>query len=44
MTAPEPYYDDGTVSLFVGDCREILPALGVTAELVLADRSGRVAS
>lgn len=32
-----PYYDDGTVTLYVGDCREILPALGVTADLVVAD-------
>lgn len=37
MTAPEPYFDDGQVQLFLGDCREILPALGVTADLVLAD-------
>jgi site-specific DNA-methyltransferase (adenine-specific) len=37
MSAPVPYFDDGQVSLFVGDCREILPALGVTADLVLAD-------
>lgn len=34
---PEPYFDDGQVSLYVGDCREILPALGVTADLVIAD-------
>jgi DNA modification methylase len=34
---PSPYWTDGTVSLFVGDCREVLPALGVTADLVLAD-------
>jgi site-specific DNA-methyltransferase (adenine-specific) len=32
-----PYFDDGQVQLYVGDCREILPALGVTADLVLAD-------
>jgi site-specific DNA-methyltransferase (adenine-specific) len=37
MTALEPYFSDGQVSLFLGDCREILPALGVTADLVLAD-------
>lgn len=35
MTAP--YYDDGTVQLFLGDMREVLPALGVRADLVLAD-------
>jgi site-specific DNA-methyltransferase (adenine-specific) len=32
-----PYYEDGTVSLYLGDCREVLPALGLTADLVLAD-------
>jgi site-specific DNA-methyltransferase (adenine-specific) len=37
VSAPKPYFDDGQVQLFVGDCREILPALGVTADLVLAD-------
>lgn len=35
MTAP--YFTDGQVSLYVGDCREILPALGITADLVVAD-------
>ena len=34
---PKPYFDDGQVSLYVGDCREILPALGIEADLVLAD-------
>jgi len=33
----KPYYADEQVSLYHGDCREILPALGVTADLVLAD-------
>lgn len=32
-----PYWSDGTVSLFLGDCREVLPALGVTADCVVAD-------
>ena len=31
------YWTDGTVALYVGDCREVLPALGVTADLVVAD-------
>jgi site-specific DNA-methyltransferase (adenine-specific) len=31
------YWSDGTVSLYVGDCREVLPALEVTADLVVAD-------
>lgn len=34
---PAPYWSDGTCSLYLGDCREILPALGITADLVLAD-------
>ena len=33
----KPYYSDDTVTLYLGDCREVLPALGVTADLVLAD-------
>lgn len=37
MSAPEPYWSDGQVTLFLGDCREILPALGVTADLIVAD-------
>lgn len=32
-----PYWSDGHVQLFLGDMREVLPALGVTADLVLAD-------
>ena len=33
----EPYYDDGQVQLWLGDCREVLPALGVQADCVVAD-------
>lgn len=33
----KPYFDDGTVQLFLGDCREILPALGPKADLVCTD-------
>lgn len=33
----EPYWTDGTCSLYLGDCREILPALDVAADLVVAD-------
>lgn len=33
----KPYFDDGTVSLYLGDCREVLPALGVTADCLIAD-------
>lgn len=34
---PRPYWSDGTRSLYLGDCREILPALGVKADCVIAD-------
>lgn len=37
MTALKPYFDDGQAVLYLGDCREILPALGLKADLVLAD-------
>jgi site-specific DNA-methyltransferase (adenine-specific) len=37
MNAPEPYWSDGQVTLYLGDCREILPALGVTADCVITD-------
>jgi site-specific DNA-methyltransferase (adenine-specific) len=33
----EAYWTDGRVSLYLGDMREILPALGVTADCVIAD-------
>lgn len=33
----EPYYADDHVRLFLGDCRDVLPALGITADLVVAD-------
>jgi len=33
----KPYYDGEAVTLYHGDCREILPALGITADLVMAD-------
>lgn len=33
----EPYFSDDTVTLFLGDMREVLPALGITADLVVAD-------
>jgi len=32
-----PYWSDGTCSLYLGDCREVLPALGVTADCIVAD-------
>jgi DNA modification methylase len=32
-----PYFADDLVTLWHGDCREILPALGVTADCVIAD-------
>lgn len=33
----EPYFSDGTVSLYLGDMRKVLPALGITADCVIAD-------
>jgi site-specific DNA-methyltransferase (adenine-specific) len=32
-----PYWSDDRVSLYLGDCREILPALGVKADCIVAD-------
>lgn len=32
-----PYFADDLVTLWLGDCREVLPTLGVSADLVLAD-------
>ena len=41
MTVPvppvKPYYEDETVALYLGDMREILPALDLQADLVVAD-------
>jgi site-specific DNA-methyltransferase (adenine-specific) len=39
VTAPAPYWasPDGDVTLYLGDMREVLPALGLQAALVLAD-------
>jgi site-specific DNA-methyltransferase (adenine-specific) len=33
----KPYYQDDQVQLFLGDCRKVLPALGVTADCIVAD-------
>jgi DNA modification methylase len=33
----EPYYEDESVTLYLGDCLEILPTLGVTADLMVTD-------
>jgi site-specific DNA-methyltransferase (adenine-specific) len=33
----EPYWTDGQVALYLGDCREILSALGLMADCVVAD-------
>jgi site-specific DNA-methyltransferase (adenine-specific) len=33
----EPYWSDGQVSLYLGDCRELVPALGLTADCIVTD-------
>ncbi|WP_051966506.1 DNA-methyltransferase [Kitasatospora mediocidica] len=33
----EPYYQDETVRLYLGDCREVLPGLGLQADLLVVD-------
>lgn len=33
----KPYWEDGQVALYLGDCREILPALDVQADCIVAD-------
>lgn len=34
----EPYYDDGSVTLYHGDCREVLPDIDpTTVDLLLTD-------
>lgn len=37
MTTPYYTSPDGEVTLYHGDCREVLPALGLQADLILAD-------
>lgn len=39
MGEPRPYWSDETCALYLGDCREILPALGVTADCIVTDPS-----
>lgn len=34
---PRPYYADDAVTLYHGDCRDLLPVLGIRADLVVAD-------
>lgn len=37
MTSMEPYYQDADVTLYLGDCREVLPALELAVDAVVAD-------
>lgn len=34
---PEPYYQDDAVTIYHGDCREVVPTLGLDASLLLTD-------
>jgi DNA modification methylase len=33
----EPYYDEGGITIYHGDCREVLPALDLRPDLVVTD-------
>lgn len=33
----EPYYSDESVTLYLGDCREVLPSLSLAADCIVAD-------
>lgn len=37
MSAVKPYFADESVTLYHGDCREVVPALKLTADCVVAD-------
>lgn len=37
MTNPAPYYADERATLYLGDCRDVLPVLTDTADLLLTD-------
>jgi DNA modification methylase len=37
MTQPDPYYADESVTLYHGDCRELVPSLKLTADCIVAD-------
>lgn len=34
---PTPYYEDGQVAIYHGDCREIMPALDQVDAVLVAD-------
>ena len=36
MSLPKPYYDEGGITIFHGDCRDILPQLG-DIETIITD-------
>ena len=37
MSLPTPYYERNGITIYCGDCREILPQLDVKVDLVLTD-------
>jgi DNA modification methylase len=37
VRGPEPYYEDEVTTLYLGDCRQVLPALDLTVDLLVTD-------
>lgn len=37
MSSPRPYYEDEQVTLYLGDCREVLPALDIRPDSCVTD-------
>lgn len=37
FSGPKPFYSEGGITIYHGDCREILPSLDLTADLLVTD-------
>jgi site-specific DNA-methyltransferase (adenine-specific) len=37
MSGPKPYFEADGIALYLGDCREVIPALALQADLIVAD-------